>query len=102
MKELIQLLQIWKDQGAIKPDGLLKDADIQKLIDKMAIESQESDSLPCVRLSLPSQNEIDEQIDGYAFRVPYDGSNNFYDEVALKHYKAGIEWLLKKIKSNEA
>jgi len=48
MKELIQLLQIWKDQGAIKPDGLLKDADIQKLIDKMAIESQESDLLPCV------------------------------------------------------
>ena len=34
---------------------------------------------------VPSQEEIDEQIDKYAFRVPYDGSNNFYDEVALKH-----------------
>ena len=59
-------------------------------------------NIGAVRLSLPSQNEIDEQIDSYAFRVPYDGSNNFYDEVALKHYKAGIEWLLKQIKGNEA
>jgi hypothetical protein len=59
-----------------------------------------NDFIADVRLSLPSQKEIDEQIDGYAFRVPYDGSNNFYDEVALKHYKAGIEWLLKRIKGN--
>ena len=51
--------------------------------------------------SLPSQAEIDEQIDRYAFRVPYDGSNNFYDEVALKHYKAGIEWLLGRIRGND-
>ena len=55
-----------------------------------------------VMLSLPSQTEIDEQIDRYAFRVPYDGSNNFYDEVALKHYKAGIEWLLGRIQGNGA
>jgi hypothetical protein len=55
-----------------------------------------------VILSLPSQEEIDEQIDKYAFRVPYDGSNNFYDEVALKHYKAGIEWLLSRIRGNGA
>lgn len=55
-----------------------------------------------VMLSLPSQEEIDEQIDKYAFRVPYDGSNNFYDEVALKHYKAGIEWLLSRIQGNGA
>ena len=55
-----------------------------------------------VMLSLPSQKEIDEQIDKYAFRVPYDGSNNFYDEVALKHYKAGIEWLLSRIQGNGA
>jgi len=55
-----------------------------------------------VMLSLPSQEEIDGQIDKYAFRVPYDGSNNFYDEVALKHYKAGIEWLLSRIRCNGA
>jgi len=55
-----------------------------------------------VMLSLPSREEIDEQIDKYAFRVPYDGSNNFYDEVALKHYKAGIEWLLGRIRGNGA
>ena len=55
-----------------------------------------------VMLSLPSQEEIDEQIDKYAFRVPYDGSNNFYDEVALKHYKAGIDWLLSMVRGNGA
>ena len=55
-----------------------------------------------VMLSLPSQEEIDEQIDKYAFRVPYDGSNNFYDDVALKHYKAGIEWILGRIRGNGA
>ena len=59
-------------------------------------------NIPAVMLSLPSQDEIDEQIDKYAFRVPYDGSNNFYDEVALKHYKAGIEWLLGRIRGNGA
>jgi len=53
-----------------------------------------------IMLSLPSQEEIDEQIDSYAFRVPYDGNNNFYDEVAFKHYKAGIEWLLGRIRSD--
>ena len=58
--------------------------------------------IPDVMLSLPSQEEIDEQIDKYAFRVPYDGSNNFYDDVALKHYKAGIEWLLGRIRGNGA
>lgn len=41
----------------------------------------------------PTQEQIDAAIDKYAFRVPYDGSNNFYDELALKHFKAGIEWL---------
>lgn len=38
MKELIQLFQIWKDQRAIKPNGLLKDNDIQMLIDKMVAD----------------------------------------------------------------
>ena len=59
-------------------------------------------SIGVVRLSLPTKSEIDKRIDDYSFRVPYDGSNNFYDEVALKHYKAGIEWMLKRIKGNEA
>ena len=45
---------------------------------------------------LPEQSEIDDQVEKYAFRVPYDGSNNFYDQVALKHYKAGIEWVINR------
>jgi len=65
-------------------------------------EQEKTLSIADVMLSLPSQEEIDEQIDKYAFRVPYDGSNNFYDEVALKHYKAGIDWLLSMVRGNGA
>lgn len=43
---------------------------------------------------------LDEAADAYAerhgFRVPYDGTNNFYDEVDVKAskdgFKAGAEW----------
>ena len=69
---------------------------------KNEITENEALSIADVMLSLPSQEEIDEQIDKYAFRVPYDGSNNFYDEVALKHYKAGIDWLLSMVRGNGA
>lgn len=50
---------------------------------------------------MPTEEEIDQEIDRYAFRVPYDGTNNFYDEVALKHYKAGIEWHRIRMKGGE-
>ena len=71
-------------------------------IENVSSEEKGNGVLADVMLSLPSQEDIDEQIDKYAFRVPYDGSNNFYDEVALKHYKAGIEWLLGRIQGNGA
>jgi hypothetical protein len=44
---------------------------------------------------LLTDDEIDEQIDKYAFRVPYDGSNKFYDEI---HYQADINWLKSKLR----
>ena len=50
-----------------------------------------------IEARMPSEEEIDEQIDKYAFRVPYDGSNEFYDKIALKHYQAGINWLKNKL-----
>ena len=71
-------------------------------IENVSSEEKGNGVLADVMLSLPSQEEIDEQIDKYAFRVPYDGSNSFYDEVALKHYKAGIEWLISRIRGNGA
>ena len=33
-----------------------------------------------------------EEVDRYAFQVPYDGSNKFYDEKAIKDFIAGAEW----------
>jgi hypothetical protein len=38
------------------------------------------------------REKINEYADKYAFRVPYDGTNNFYDEEALKHFLAGAEF----------
>ena len=49
------------------------------------------------KVVLPTKEEIDSKIEEYSFRVPYDGSNNFYDDIALKHFKAGIEWYKKQI-----
>jgi hypothetical protein len=38
------------------------------------------------------REKINKYADKYAFRVPYDGTNNFYDEEALKHFLAGAEF----------
>ncbi len=53
--------------------------------------SQHDAKLPVIR-SLPSQDEILAAADKYGFRIPYDGSNNFYDDEAIKHFLAGIDW----------
>ena|SRR5690606_37310209 len=38
------------------------------------------------------REKINEYADKYAFRVPYDGTNNFYDDEDLKHFLAGAEF----------
>ena len=49
--------------------------------------------------SLPSNLDeaAEEYADKHGFRVPYDGSNNFYDKVDVKAsfegFKAGVEWM---------
>jgi len=42
---------------------------------------------------LPDGDTINKAADHYGFRGPYDGSNNFYDEVAIKHFLAGIRFV---------
>lgn len=44
-----------------------------------------------------TQQEIDMAVDDYGFRVPYDGSVNFYDSNAMKHFRAGIDWAFNKL-----
>lgn len=36
------------------------------------------------------EQAADEWVEKYAFRVPYDGSNEFYDKEADKHGRAGF------------
>ena len=46
----------------------------------------------------PSEEESNKILDKKAFRVPYDGSDNFYDESFIKGWKACYEWFLKRLK----
>ena len=55
-------------------------------------ESQHDAKLDVMRL-LPGGDDINKAADDYGFRVPYDGSNNFYDEVAIKHFLAGVRFV---------
>lgn len=43
-----------------------------------------------------TDDEINKAVDEYAFQVPYDGSNKFYDELKLKYFKDGILWMKKQ------
>jgi hypothetical protein len=36
---------------------------------------------------------LEEAADKYGFRVPYDGSNDFYDKEVIKHFIAGAKWM---------
>lgn len=44
----------------------------------------------------------EEYADKHGFRVPYDGSNNFYDDVdvkaSLEGFKAGARWMAEQMK----
>ena len=46
----------------------------------------------------PSEEESNKILDKKAFRVPYHGSDNFYDESFIKGWKACYEWFLKRLK----
>ena len=63
-----------------------------ELIDLLAF----IDSLPEERLSEDLEEAAEEYADKHGFRVPYDGSNNYYDDVDVKASKegflAGAEW----------
>ena len=67
-----------------------------------AYSSASNDGKPIVIRSLPTQDEILAEADKYGFRVPYDGSNNFYDDEAIKHFLAGIKWYRSAIEVGNA
>lgn len=45
-----------------------------------------------------SVEDIDKKVEEYGFRVPYDGTDDFYDKEAINHFKAGVKWVLEQIK----
>lgn len=42
---------------------------------------------------LPDGDKINKAADEYGFRVPYDGSNTFYDYDVIKHFIAGVRFV---------
>ncbi|MGH2622050.1 MAG: hypothetical protein ACRDE7_00105 [Sphingobacterium sp.] len=42
----------------------------------------------------PLKQKIEEAAEEYAFQVPYDGTNEFYDQTKLSGFKAGAQFLL--------
>lgn len=43
-----------------------------------------------------TKEEIENAADEYGFRVPYDGSNNFYNDDAVKGFLAGVKFIKKR------
>ena len=74
-KKDLALWNIWYSRGE-----RLKEKFIQKYAESYASQQ-------------PSEEAFEEWLDKYAFRVPYDGSNDFYDKPTIKHCKAMWEWL---------
>lgn len=58
------------------------------------------DSLPEEKLSDNLEEAAQEYADKHGFKVPYDSSNNYYDDVDVKASKegfiAGAEWMAKQ------
>lgn len=63
------------------------------------------DSLPEEKPSEDLDEAAEEYADKHGFRVPYDGSINYYDDVDVKASKegflAGAEWMREKMKKEE-
>ena len=60
------------------------------------------DSQPEEKQSEDLEEAAKEYADKHGFRVPYDGSNNYYDDVDVKASKeafiAGAEWQKRQVK----
>lgn len=55
-------------------------------------DTEQKLSITSIGSKRPTDDEINEWVDEYAFRVPYDGSDKFYDDAAIKHGVAGAKW----------
>lgn len=43
--------------------------------------------------ALPSDEDFEDALEKESFRVPYDGSNKFYDEDVIKHWRNCWAWI---------
>jgi len=57
------------------------------------MRANENELSPVVISSLPSDEEFETALEKEAFRVPYDGSDNYYDEPTIKHWRKCWGWV---------
>ena len=91
--------------GICNPDAFTRK---QKL--EMLVASEELDRLNRFLDTLTEEPDksleeaAEEYADKHGFRVPYDGSNNYYDDVDVKASKegfiAGAEWMKKQLSND--
>lgn len=86
--------------------------EIDKAFEEMGGDNDESPTLeeylkaayhsPIETETVDLEKAAEEYADKHGFRVPYDGSNNFYDDVdvkaSLEGFKAGAKWMAEQIK----
>lgn len=51
---------------------------------------------------IPTKDEILDAADEFGFRVPFDGSNKFYNNDSIKGFIAGAEFVLSRLKEETA
>jgi hypothetical protein len=97
MLDSISKVNGFSDFGGIVLDYDLRyttEATLKDVITAAMVEMYAAGAREATNVSLPTQEEILDKADEYGFRVPYDGSNNFYDDEAIKHFIAGANWVL--------
>jgi len=86
--------------------------EIDKAFEEMGGDNDESPTLeeylkaayhsPIETEPVDLEKAAEKYADKHGFRVPYDGSNNFYDDVdvkaSLEGFKAGAKWMAEQIK----
>jgi len=88
-----------------------EDSRLIEVIDSLPDEDTCKDSLQVQETSKENQESFTsleeaakEYADKHGFRVPYDGSNNYYDDVDVKASKegfiAGAEWMKKQLSND--
>jgi len=92
-----------------EPESMKAEEYFKKRIGIKAKEQYRIDTLMCVELMdmyashvlserMPSDEDFEKWLEDYAFQVPYDGTDKFYNEGRLKNCRYMWKWLKQQLK----